>query len=81
MLVETCHLLETQLDVMNLLMIRQRVNIEIEKNRETEPVQKAGWFGGWFGGGEKKEEKTEGQKLGKSLEVAVVNPNLNTSFI
>ncbi|KAH8275295.1 hypothetical protein KR026_004712 [Drosophila bipectinata] len=62
-LVETCRLLETELDVMNLLMIRQRVNIEIEKNREAEPVQKAGWFGGWFGGGEKKEEKTEGQKL------------------
>jgi len=65
-LTETCRLLETELDVFNLLLIRQRVNIEIAKEREAVPEPKQGWFSGWgWGGGAKKEDQTAGQKLGK----------------
>ncbi|EDW02215.1 vacuolar protein sorting-associated protein 13 [Drosophila grimshawi] len=51
MLVETCNMLEQELDVFNLLLIRQRVNMEIAKSREAEPAQSGGWFSGWWGGG------------------------------
>ncbi|KAH8253644.1 hypothetical protein KR032_006328 [Drosophila birchii] len=71
-LVETCNLLEQKLDTFNLLLIRQRVNIEIEKQREATPEKKPGWFSGWgWGGGAKKEEQTEGQKLVEKFEAAM----------
>ncbi|XP_016940577.3 intermembrane lipid transfer protein Vps13 [Drosophila suzukii] len=71
-LTETCRLLETELDVFNLLLIRQRVNIEIAKEREAVPEPKQGWFSGWgWGGGAKKEDQTAGQKLVEKFEAAM----------
>ncbi|XP_017078120.1 vacuolar protein sorting-associated protein 13 [Drosophila eugracilis] len=71
-LIETCRLLEKELDIFNLLLIRQRVNIEIAKQREAVPEQKSGWFSGWgWGGGAKKEEQTAGQKLVEKFEAAM----------
>lgn len=58
--------MEQELDVFNLLIIRQRVNIEIAKLRENAPPAKAGWFSGWWGGGaEKKEQVSTGANIGK----------------
>lgn len=60
-------MLEHELDVFSLLIIRQRVNIEIAKLRETaEEEKKAGWFSGWWGGGKKKEEDNKGT-IGKYI--------------
>ncbi|XP_052841610.1 intermembrane lipid transfer protein Vps13 [Drosophila gunungcola] len=71
-LTETCNLLETKLDIFNLLLIRQRVNIEIAKQREAVPEPKQGWFSGWgWGGGAKKDEQTAGQKLVEKFEAAM----------
>ncbi|XP_054740711.1 intermembrane lipid transfer protein Vps13 [Anastrepha obliqua] len=59
-LVETCTLLEQKLDLFNLVLIRKRVQIEVDKIRkdeETRQSQKGGWFGGWFGGGKKAEDE------------------------
>ncbi|XP_017018537.1 intermembrane lipid transfer protein Vps13 [Drosophila kikkawai] len=73
-LVETCNLLEQELDIVNLLLIRQRVNIEIAKQREAAPEEKAGWFSGWgWGGGAKKEDQTEGQNLVEKFEAAMTS--------
>lgn len=52
-------MLEQELDVFNLLLIRQRVNIEIAKEREAAPPENTGWFGGWFGGGASKKEQND----------------------
>ncbi|EDW46782.1 GM20964 [Drosophila sechellia] len=74
MLTETCRLLETELDVFNLLLIRQRVNIEIAKQREAVPEQKSGWFSGWgWGGGAKKDDQTTSQKLVEKFEAAMTS--------
>jgi len=59
MLLEACNLLEEELDVFNLLLIRQRVNIEIAKVREAAPPENKGWFGGWWGGGASKKEQSD----------------------
>ncbi|KMY92020.1 vacuolar protein sorting-associated protein 13 [Drosophila simulans] len=73
-LTETCRLLETELDVFNLLLIRQRVNIEIAKQREAVPEQKSGWFSGWgWGGGAKKDDQTTSQKLVEKFEAAMTS--------
>ncbi|XP_036331860.1 vacuolar protein sorting-associated protein 13 [Rhagoletis pomonella] len=59
-LIETCTLLEQKLDLFNLVLIRKRVQIEVDKIRkdeETKASQKSGWFGGWFGGGHKAEDE------------------------
>ncbi|XP_030388188.1 vacuolar protein sorting-associated protein 13 [Scaptodrosophila lebanonensis] len=71
MLIETCTLLEKELDLFNLLLIRQRVNIEIAKLRESAPVEKAGWFSGWWGGGAKKEESEEQANIVRKFEAAM----------
>lgn len=66
-LLETCDLLEHELDAFSLLLIRQRVNIEIAKLRETATEEKkAGWFSGWWGGGKKKEDENKGT-IGKYI--------------
>ncbi|XP_067630378.1 intermembrane lipid transfer protein Vps13 [Eurosta solidaginis] len=56
-LVETCTLLEQKLDLFNLVLIRKRVQIEIDKIRKDEETRQSqkSWFGGWFGGGQKTE--------------------------
>ncbi|XP_034653735.1 vacuolar protein sorting-associated protein 13 [Drosophila subobscura] len=70
-LTETCSLLEQELDAFNLLLIRQRVNIEIEKLRVAAPVEKAGWLSGWWGGGAKKENEGADQNFARKFEAAM----------
>ncbi|XP_039957880.1 vacuolar protein sorting-associated protein 13 [Bactrocera tryoni] len=72
-LTETCTLLEQKLDLFNLVLIRKRVQIEVDKIRkdeETRQSQKSGWFGGWFGGGQKTEDG-ESNDIVKKLEAAM----------
>ncbi|XP_055373962.1 intermembrane lipid transfer protein Vps13 [Condylostylus longicornis] len=43
---------EKELDLFNLILIRNRVHLEVEKKRQEEQVKsntKTSWFGGWFG--------------------------------
>ncbi|XP_026840774.1 vacuolar protein sorting-associated protein 13 [Drosophila persimilis] len=70
-LIETCSLLEQELDAFNLLLIRQRVNIEIEKLRDAAPVPKTGWLSGWWGGGAKKENEGQDQNFVQKFEAAM----------
>ncbi|KAM8714231.1 hypothetical protein ACLKA7_014379 [Drosophila subpalustris] len=73
MLLEACNLLEQKLDVFNLLLIRQRVNIEIAKLREAAPPENKGWFGGWGwgGGASKKEESDASENIVRKFEAAM----------
>ncbi|XP_034479091.1 vacuolar protein sorting-associated protein 13 isoform X2 [Drosophila innubila] len=72
MLLEACNLLEEELDVFNLLLIRQRVNIEIAKVREAAPPENKGWFGGWWGGGASKKEQSDAtENIASKFEAAM----------
>ncbi|KAH8307603.1 hypothetical protein KR044_004766 [Drosophila immigrans] len=71
MLLEACTMLEQELDVFNLLLIRQRVNIEIAKQREAAVPENKGWFGGWWGGGAKKEESDLTENIVSKFEAAM----------
>lgn len=52
--VEDC---EKKLNIQNLVIIRQKVELEVEKlTKEKEVVESKGWFSGWWGG--KKEDTT-----------------------
>lgn len=59
-------MLEHDLELFSLLLIRQRVNIEIAKLREEPEEKKAGWFSGWWGGGKKKEDESR-KTIGKYI--------------
>lgn len=65
-------MLEQKLDLFNLVLIRKRVQIEVDKIRkdeESKQSQKSGWFGGWFGGGRKTED-------GESDDIGIVPQNM-----
>lgn len=49
-----CEKYEEKLDLFNLLLIRQRVELEVEKcgklqQAQQQTLQKSSWFGGWWG--------------------------------
>lgn len=48
---------EERLDLFNLLLIRNQVDLELEKSGklQEQDLQKSSWFGGWFGGGKSNE--------------------------
>lgn len=54
---------EECLDLFNLILIRNRVDLEVEKSGKLEKseVQKGGWFSGWWGGS-KTEDSTDKDK-------------------
>lgn len=56
--VETVKLCEEKLDLFNLVLIRNRVGLEIDKIKlkEIEDQKNKGWFGGWWGGGSSSKE-------------------------
>lgn len=53
--VERVKMCEARLDLFNLVLIRNRVGLEVDriKLKEEEEQKNKGWFGGWFGGGKK----------------------------
>lgn len=42
--------LERLLDVVNIVIIRQRTELELEKQMKKDEANKKGWFSGWWGG-------------------------------
>ncbi|KAL5288954.1 hypothetical protein ACFFRR_009268 [Megaselia abdita] len=56
--VEKVKLCEEKLDLFNLVLIRNRIGMEVDriKLKEEEEQKNKGWFGGWFGGGKKSGE-------------------------
>lgn len=59
-----CDYGEERLDLFNLILIRQRVDLEVEKSgkRHKEEKEKGGWFGGWWSGNKKDEDSESGDK-------------------
>lgn len=53
--VEMVKMCEEKLDLFNLVLIRNRVGLEVDriKLKEEEEQKNKGWFGGWFGGAKK----------------------------
>ena len=58
---------EKMLDLHNIVVIRQKVALEVEKEgkRQAEEQKAAGWFSSWWSGGAKKEEDTAGGDISK----------------
>ncbi|XP_030555732.1 vacuolar protein sorting-associated protein 13 [Drosophila novamexicana] len=72
-LLEACSLLEQKLDVFNLLLIRQRVNIDIAKLQENEPRTSTGWFSSWWSGDTAKKDESDdtGVNIVRKFEAAM----------
>ncbi|KAF4519296.1 hypothetical protein B566_EDAN005234 [Ephemera danica] len=51
--------LERKLDPFNLIIMRQRAEVKVQKTRKQEEENKknAGWFSGWWGGGAQKQNQ------------------------
>ncbi|XP_013138688.1 PREDICTED: vacuolar protein sorting-associated protein 13C [Papilio polytes] len=65
---------EKSLDLLNLVVIRQRIEMEVERlgKLEEEARKSRGWFGGWWSrGSSKDEELTEGTAIMKQFEKAM----------
>ncbi|KAM3967394.1 vacuolar protein sorting 13C isoform 2-T2 [Aphomia sociella] len=65
---------EKKLDLFNLVVIRQRIEMEVERlgKIEQEAKKSRGWFGGWWsGGGSKDDEHAEGTAIMKQFENAM----------
>lgn len=72
---ETCTLAEQKLDLFNLILIRKRVQLEVDRVRQDVEAKKgatkqASWFGGWFSGGNKN-EKDDHPDLASSIQAAM----------
>lgn len=59
----TCSIAEQKLDLFNLILIRKRIQLEVDRLRQEEETKKGSdskstWFGGWFGRGKKEDDRT-----------------------
>lgn len=74
-LIETCNLCEQKLDLFNLILIHNRVQLEVDKVKEAEQKkasEKKGWFSGWWGGSQANEEDTS-NNIVKKFEAAMTD--------
>lgn len=58
---------EEELDLFNMILIRNRVDFEVEKSgllQKAEPP-KSGWFSGWWGGGKADENNGQNKDIRK----------------
>ncbi|CAG9795097.1 unnamed protein product [Diatraea saccharalis] len=64
---------EKKLDLFNLVVIRQKIEMEVERlgKLEAEANKSRGWFSGWWGGGSKSEELAESTAIMKQFEKAM----------
>lgn len=68
--IEEC---ERKLNIQNLVIIRQQVELEVEKlTKKKEETESKGWFSGWWGG--KKDEGTENEDDIKKKFQAAMTP-------
>ncbi|XP_055612800.1 intermembrane lipid transfer protein Vps13-like, partial [Uranotaenia lowii] len=72
-IIARCEELEKILDLHNLIVLRQKVELEVQKEgkRQQEEQQKAGWFSSWWGGGAKKEDANNTTDIKKQFEAAM----------
>jgi len=59
--VKTCEHCEKCLDVLNIILIRQKIEVEVERRGllEQQSRSQAGWFSGWWGGGSKTDDSAK----------------------
>ncbi|XP_022825403.1 vacuolar protein sorting-associated protein 13 isoform X2 [Spodoptera litura] len=65
---------EKQLDLLNLVVIRQKIEMEVERlgKLEEEAKKNKGWFSGWwYGSGSKEDDLAEGTAIMKQFEKAM----------
>lgn len=62
---------EGHLDLFNLILIRNRVDLEVEKSGKLQKpeAQKSGWFGGWFGSGKTDDSADKDKDICKFIEI------------
>ncbi|XP_068631392.1 intermembrane lipid transfer protein Vps13 isoform X1 [Battus philenor] len=74
---------EKSLDLLNLVVIRQRIEMEVERlgKLEEEARKSRGWFGGWWSrGSSKDEELAEGTAIMKQFEKAMTSEEKEKLF-
>ncbi|XP_063619785.1 intermembrane lipid transfer protein Vps13 [Cydia splendana] len=64
---------EKKLDLLNLVVIRQRIEMEVERlgKLEEEARKSRGWFSGWWGGGGRDDGLAEGTAIMKQFQNAM----------
>lgn len=68
----TCLIAEQKLDLFNLILIRKRVQLEVDRLRQGEEKEQncsKSWFSGWFGGGKKNDN--DSTDIEKSIQAAM----------
>ncbi|XP_047510768.1 vacuolar protein sorting-associated protein 13 isoform X2 [Pieris napi] len=74
---------EKTLDLFNLVVIRQQIELEVERlgKLEAEAKKSRGWFSGWWGGGSSKDdEMSEGVAIMKQFEKAMTSDEKEKLF-
>jgi vacuolar protein sorting-associated protein 13A/C len=67
--VEDC---EKKLNIQNLVIIRQKVELEVEKSvKEKEETESKGWFSGWWGGKKDDGKSTDSDDIKKKFQAAM----------
>uniref|UniRef100_A0A146KJR5 Vacuolar protein sorting-associated protein 13A n=1 Tax=Lygus hesperus TaxID=30085 RepID=A0A146KJR5_LYGHE len=75
--VTACREIEEDLDALNIILVRQRVELELEREhiQAAKATPKSGWFGGWWGQGSSSTSESDGEtdatKLVSKLENAM----------
>uniref|UniRef100_A0A2M4CVW7 Putative vacuolar protein n=1 Tax=Anopheles darlingi TaxID=43151 RepID=A0A2M4CVW7_ANODA len=69
-----CEEFEKILDLHNIVVVRQKVTLEVEKEgmrQRAEEQKSTGWFSSWWGGASKKQETSAGVDIKKQFEAAM----------
>lgn len=58
---------EEKLDLFNLILIRNRVDLEVEKSGilQKQEAQKGSWLSGWWGGGKSNDDESKNKDICK----------------
>ncbi|XP_065344717.1 intermembrane lipid transfer protein Vps13 isoform X2 [Cloeon dipterum] len=65
--------LEKEIDVFNIIVMRKRAEVQVQKTKKLEEENKknAGWFGGWFGGGGSSADKNSASDIANKIDAAM----------